>query len=171
MTMLESRRVVVKRHATKMGRRTAFHAEAERIRQINLQAATVSEIYYADAQIKQMKHEQQNTPSKRRERYFRAFSRRSAQLREQIKILESKPELTSDDHSKLTLWKKMLTRDDDRAYGAIRAAVADPAKIGEWMWWVKILEYDRFFFVDAFRPVKSERYRLKKIFKLPENGY
>lgn len=156
----------MKKHATKMGRNTAFHAEAERVRLLNQQAATVSDIYYADAQLKELKREAQNTPSKRRARYFRAFARRSRQLREQIRILEAKPELTSDERSKIALWRKMLMRDDDRAYAAIRAAVVDPAKIGQWMWWADILEYDRFFIVEASNPVKSERYRLKKIFGL-----
>lgn len=157
---------MVKRHATKMGRNTAFHREAERVRLLNEQAASVSDIYYADAMVKELKRIAGNSRSKRRERYMRAFGRRSNYLREAIKRIEAKPIQTDDDRAKVALWKMMLVRDDDRAYGASRSGVSDPADIHQWMWWTKIAEHERFSLVELSSPVKSERNRLKNIFHL-----
>lgn len=156
----------MKKHATKMGRNTAFHAEAERVRVMNQQAATVSDIYYADSMIKELKRIARNSRSKRRERYINAFNRRSATLREHIRQIMSKPIQSDDDRAKISLWRKMLIRDDDRAYGLVRTSLSDPSNIHDWMWWTKNAEHERFDLVELSSPVKSERNRLKKIFGL-----
>lgn len=155
----------MRQHATKMGKRTAFHREAERVRAMNEKAATVSEIYYADAQIKELKRMAKNSQSERRKRFERAFIRRSHELKSQIDRIAGNLPVT-DEAAMLALWEKMLIRDDDRAYGADRTRAVRSAEIGQWMWWTKLIEYERFDLVELSKPVKSERNRLKIIFGL-----
>lgn len=127
----------MKKHATKMGKRTAFHAEAERIHQINLRIASESErTVYVNAMLAHHRREQRRLSRSSREKdFFDAFKANSTALAKS---------LTEHAHPPIGLWRRLLERDDHRVYAARRTAIVDVAELQHALWWYRLSWSDQF---------------------------
>lgn len=136
MLTIEPRRPM-RQHATKMGKRTAFHREAERIHQINLRISSESErTVYVNALLALHKREQRRLSRSSREKDFReAFEANSAAL--SASLLEHA-------HPPIGLWRRLLERDDHRVYAARRTAIVDIAELEQALWWYRLSWSDQF---------------------------
>lgn len=141
----------MKKHATKMGRNTAFHAEAERVRLLNQQLMSgFRHVEYAAAMAYHRAWQRKHSYTARRKRFEAAHA---------ALALSSVPER---EHPPTGIWKRGLERDDIRAYAAKRTGIVDIADHTHGLWWYRLSETDRFALVELSEPVLAD----EQIYKL-----
>ena len=133
----------MKRHATKMGKRTAFHAEAERIHEVNRRAMeSIRLVYQAEQQLKELAWQRKHSYSAKRKKFEADWS----QLK--FERVEDRP------NPPLGIWRRGCERDDIRAYAAKRTGgLVDIANHKHGLWWYRLTEAQRFAIVLLSQPV------------------
>lgn len=129
----------MKRHATKMGKRTAFHAEAERVRLENAKRlADIKSVYIAQQQLAEMAWQRKHSYTARRKKLENDW-RENAKYR-----------VEDREHPPVGLWKRGCERDDLRAYCAKRTGIIDISNIQHALWWYSLSDSQRFaIFLDS----------------------
>lgn len=116
----------MRQHATKMGRRTAFHAEAERVRQLNSSTLRdLREIYQTQLILDELRWQRRNSYSARRKRFEASFASQ-----------EGAPDPRP--HPPVGLWREGLVKTDIRAFGAKKTGIVDVADHRQGMWWYQL---------------------------------
>lgn len=146
MTMLESRRVVVKRHATKMGRRTAFHIAADENAEQNRKALeSIRLVYLASQQLAELAWQKRNSYSAKRKKFEADWAR-----------LKFEPVLDRA-NPPLGVWRRGCERDDIRAFGAkCTGGLVDIANHKHGLWWYRLSEAQRFAIVLLSKPIIAD---------------
>lgn len=141
----------MKKHASKLGHNTPFHAEAERVRLINLQTMSgFQHVEYAAAMAYHRQWQRKHSYTARRKRFEAAHAALQATI------------VPEREHPPVGIWKRALERDDIRAYGAKRTGIVDIADHVHGLWWYQLSEKDRFALVELSEPVLAD----EQIFKI-----
>ena len=133
----------MRQHATKMGRRTAFHAEAERVSESNRKALeSIRLVYLANQQIAELAWQRRNSYSSKRKKFEADWSKLKFEL------------IPDRANPPLGIWRRQCERDDIRAYGArCTGGLVDIANHKHGLWWYQLTEAQRFAIVWLSRPV------------------
>lgn len=133
----------LRQHATKMGRRTAFHAAADANAEINRRRIEeVRSVYLAEQQLKELAWQRRHSYSAKRKKFELDWS----QLR--FERVDDRA------HPPQGVWKRGCERDDIRAYGARRTCgLVDIANHQHGLWWYRLSEAQRFAIVLLSAPI------------------